>query len=217
LAPPVQLDGGGRQPQLDFALAGWNLVLVPGDPTPDCRDFAALVQATPTSLPISVGAVERLHRWLFIILSFLANREVGIGPVCGVDQSGDVTWAEWTPPRMKPNKPGITWSPPLLIPSALPEVSAGLASVSADPDLEVIVDRAIGYSLAANEILFNIRNAMVHPPSTSPTPNGRTVRSYSRPGNLAPGIWSWRFSAFSIPTTPSASSSATKPVGACGF
>lgn len=34
--------------------------------------------------------------------------------------------------------------------AALPELAEGLCAIVSDPDLEVIVDRAIGYSLAAN-------------------------------------------------------------------
>jgi hypothetical protein len=150
LASPRQLDGRGRQPQLDFALPGWELVLVPGTTTPKCEDFAAIVQAIPTSPPISIADVDRLHRWLFILFGFLANREIGIGPACGLDAQGEVVWAEWGAPRLKMGKPGVNWCPPLLVGTALPELATGLALVSADRDLEVIIDRAIGYSLAAN-------------------------------------------------------------------
>lgn len=147
---PRRLDSGGRQPQLDFALPGWDLVLVPGELTPGCEDFAALIQATPTSLPISMAEVDRLRRRLFIMLSFLANRELGIGPVCGLDSRGEVVWAEWGTPRLKLGKPGINWCPALLIEAALPELADGFTAISTDTDLEAIVDRAIGYSLAAN-------------------------------------------------------------------
>ncbi len=152
---------GGRRPRVNFALPGWELVFVPGTPTYECRDFAAIVGATPTSLPISYDDADRLHRWLFIMLSFLANREVGIGPVCGLDCCG-VTWAEWAVPRLNPSKPGLNWCPSLLVPDAMPDLATGLASVSVDPELEVIVDRAIGYSLAANgEEVIEVRIPIV--------------------------------------------------------
>jgi hypothetical protein len=141
LAPPQELDGGGSQPQLEFSLPGWDLVLAPGNPTPDCRDFAAVVQATPTSSVMVTAEVERLHRWLFILFGFLANREVGIGPVCGLDESGRVVWTQWDAPRVKPGRPGVKWCPPLLTSTALPRLAAGLSTVAEDSDLEVIVDR----------------------------------------------------------------------------
>jgi hypothetical protein len=156
-----ELSDGSHQPQLQFALPGWDLFLVPGEPTLECRDFAAVIRATPTSA-ISARDVDRLHRWLFILLSFVANREVGIGPVCGLDKNGAIVWAQWDAPRVKPGKPGVKWCPPLLTTSALPELAAGLAAVADDPDLEVIVDRAIGYALAANgEEVIEVRIPIV--------------------------------------------------------
>jgi hypothetical protein len=143
------LDGGGLQPQIEFALPGWHLVLVPGTATRESRDFSAIVSAVPVSDSVNEKDVGRLQRWLFILLSFIANREVD-GPRCGLDDDGTVVWAEWTTPRIKPGMSGVTWCPAPLVESALPELAEGFSAVTTDPDLEVIVDRAIGYSLAAN-------------------------------------------------------------------
>jgi hypothetical protein len=49
-----------------------------------------------------------------------------------------------------------------LVEAALPELAKGLSAVASDPDLEVIVDRAIGYSLAANgEEVIEVRIPIV--------------------------------------------------------
>lgn len=148
-AKPRRLADGGFQPQIDFTLPGWELTLVPGTPNRDSRDFAAVVSAVPTKGSPREDDIDRLRRWLFILLSFVANREVD-GPVCGLDGTGAVVWGDWTMPRIKPGKSGVTWCPAPLVEGALPELSDGLAAIAVDPDLEVIVDRAIGYSLAAN-------------------------------------------------------------------
>lgn len=148
-ATPRRLPQGGFQPQIDFSLPGWSLTLVPGTVTRDSRNFASIVSAVPTGGSISEEDVGQLGRRLFILLSFIADREVD-GPVCGLDDDGNVVWAEWTTPRVKPGKTGITWCPAPLVEAALPELTKGFSAEASDPDLETIIDRAIGYSLAAN-------------------------------------------------------------------
>ncbi|HEV7771010.1 MAG TPA: hypothetical protein VGO66_10215 [Solirubrobacterales bacterium] len=145
-----ELDDGGRQVQVDFALPGWDLAIAPHSPETDQdADFVAVVRATPTSLPISADDVDRLKRRLFLLLSFLANREIGVGPICGM--TGErVVWAEWGAPRLMPGRPGIKWCPDLLVPDALPVLAKGWTSLSADAAMEKILDRAIGLSLGAN-------------------------------------------------------------------
>lgn len=140
----------GTQRQLGFDLPGWQLLLAPADPTPDSGDFAAAVLAEPTGDSVVEEDLERLHRWLFILLSFIAGREVGIGPVCGLNCGGSVVWTEWGAPRMGSGTPGIKWCPRLLVANAIPQLAAGFSALAEDPELEVIVDRAIGYALAAN-------------------------------------------------------------------
>jgi hypothetical protein len=160
-ATPRRLTGGGFQPQIDFSLPGWDLVLVPGTVTRECHDFAAIISAAPTTASPSEEAVDRLRRRLFILLSFIANREVD-GPACGLRDDGTIAWAEWTSPRIKPGKSAVTWCPAPLVEEAIPELAKGLSTVASDEDLEVIVDRAIGYSLAANgEEVIEVRIPIV--------------------------------------------------------
>lgn len=150
LVPNVAVADGEPQRQLDFKLPGWDLVLAPGEQSYECRDFAAVVKATPASLPIQVDDVTHLDRWLFVLLSFLANREIGVGPVCGLNEQNEVVWTELAAPRLRAGKAAINWCPPQLVASALPELADGLGALGEKSAMEVIVDRAIGYSLAAN-------------------------------------------------------------------
>jgi len=147
---PVAISGGARQPQIDFQFPGWDLVLAIDNPDLDGSGFSAFGRATPTSLPISVDGVERLGRWLFILLSFVANRELGIGPTCGLNAEGQVVWLDCGPPRLKLGKGVINWCTPRLVSAALPQLAAGFEAFETDEAMEVIVDRAIGYALAAN-------------------------------------------------------------------
>lgn len=131
-------------------LPDWKLVLVPEERTPDCRDFVAVIRATPGSGQFGLEDVERLHRRLFILLGFIANRECGIGPVCGLDDEGQIVWAQWAAPRLKPGSPGIGWSTRFVFSDALSQLSAGLSAYESDQAMEEVIDRAIGYCLAAN-------------------------------------------------------------------
>lgn len=79
--PMVPVDGG-HQPQLAFSLTGWDLVLAPVDKPQGEHDFAFVVQATPRA-PRTTTDVDELHRRLFILLSFITSREVGVSPICG--------------------------------------------------------------------------------------------------------------------------------------
>lgn len=145
------LDDGGRQVQIDFALPGWHLTIAPHNSGADeGLDFAAVVRATPTSLPISASDIDRLRRRLFLLLSFLANREIGIGPICGIAVEQRVVWAEWGVPRLMPGGPGVKWCPDLLVSDALPVLAEGWGRLSGDEAMEKIIDRAIGLSLVAN-------------------------------------------------------------------
>lgn len=146
---PTELEGGNLQPQINFNLPGWELTLVPAESPPLAGEFNALIKATPTVTPVEVGSLERLHRQLFLLLGFLVNRELGIGPVCGVDTEGAVVWTDWAPPRVRSGR-AITWCPRTLAAQALPDLAERLASLANDRTQEEIVDRAIGFSLAAN-------------------------------------------------------------------
>lgn len=141
--------GRSRQPRINFELPGWKLALVPGDPEIDA--FCALVKADPCSCEIDLADVERLDRHLFLLLSFIANCEVGAGAVAGQDDAGQVVWAYWAPPRLNSQRAPIRWCPELLIAEALPMLGSGLSSFDSDEAMIEIIDRAIGYSLAAND------------------------------------------------------------------
>lgn len=140
---------GNSQPQVDFELSGWNLTFVPGDRKIDA--FCALVKAEPKDGEVDLVDVERLSRNLFLLLSFIANREVGAGAVAGLDQAGAVVWSYWIPPRMSSHRAPIRWCPEFLVPEALPILGSGLSGFQTDEAMAEIIDRVIGYSLAAND------------------------------------------------------------------
>lgn len=145
------LDDGGRQVQVDFALPGWSLTISPHhSDAEENADFAVVIRAIPTSRTISDSDVQSLRRRLFLLLSFLANREIGISPICGLGEDGHVVWAEWGTPRMVASRPGIKWCPDPLVADALPLLAEGWGALVEDEALEVIADRAIGLSLVAN-------------------------------------------------------------------
>jgi hypothetical protein len=146
---PGGLLGNSRQTQIDFELPGWNLTLVPGDRELDV--FCALVRATPEAAEINLSDVEKLDRRLFFLLSFIANREVGAGAIAGVDNDGEVVWTYWGPPRANPQRAPIRWCPELLIGEALPMLGSGFTRFDSDEAMVEIIDRAVGYSLAAND------------------------------------------------------------------
>jgi len=141
--------GDSHQTQIDFELPGWNLTLVPGDREIDA--FCALVKAVPKSAEIEMSKVEKLDRRLFFLLSFIANREVGAGAVAGLDSQDEVVWTYWGPPRADPKRAPIRWCPEMLIGEALPMLGSGLSAFDSDEAMVEIIDRAIGYSLAAND------------------------------------------------------------------
>ena len=146
--PIVQVNGG-HQPQLAFSFTGWDLVVAPIDEPKGEHDFAFVVQATrPT--PPTVADVDELHRRLFILLSFITSREVGVGPICGLSSSGAVCWASWGAPRQRLGRPGVRWCTRILVANALPAIAAGFTQVASDPAMEAVVERAINQLLAAD-------------------------------------------------------------------
>jgi hypothetical protein len=148
LAPAVPVAEGGVQPQLDFRLPGWNLVLVPTMNDDAGRGFSAVVKATPDTL-IESEDLHSLRGRLFILLSFAANREVGVGPVCGCRAGGGVVWAEWGAPRIRPRAGSFRWCPPHKLDKALPVLSQGLTKFAEDPAMEKIVGRAVNHLLVS--------------------------------------------------------------------
>ena len=147
--PPVGVVGGGHQCQLDFGLPGWDLVIAPVDDRGGKHDFGFVVEATPQSSRSSAD-VSKLVRRLFIMLSFMTSREVGVGPACGVSEAGEVIWARLGAPRMRPGRPGVRWCPRILVATAFPEIVNGFTELSKDEAMEAVVDRAIEHLLAAD-------------------------------------------------------------------
>ena len=146
---------GGQQAQLDFGLPGWDLVIAAVADRRGEQDFGLVVEATRASPP-SAADVDQLTRRLFILLSLLASREVGVGPVSGLTKAGEMIWASWGSPRLRPGRPGVRWCPPHLVAGALPVIAEGFARLSEEDEaMEVVVGRAINHLLAAdgNEML----------------------------------------------------------------
>jgi hypothetical protein len=138
-----------QQWQISFELPGWDLTLVPGNREID--GFCALIQAEPRSGEASFSDIEALDRRLFFLLSFIANREVAAGAVAGLDSDGEIVWTYWAPPRANPKRAPIRWCPEPLTAEALPMLASGLTRWDSDEAMIEIIDRAIGYSLAAND------------------------------------------------------------------
>ena len=118
---PVEV-ASGQQARLGFRLRDWDLVIARTGDASGEHDFGFVVEATPNGPP-SRADVDQLARRLFIVLSFLASREVGVVPVCGLTETGEVVWASWGSPRLRPGRPGVRWCPPHLVASALPVIS----------------------------------------------------------------------------------------------
>jgi hypothetical protein len=141
--PPVEVVGG-QHAQLGFRLPGWRLAIAAVADRRGEHDFGFVVEATPASPP-SAADVDELTRRLFILLSFVASREVGVGPVCGLTEAGEVIWASWGSPRLRPGRPGVRWCPPL------PAITEGFARLSEEDEaMAVVVGRAIEHLLAGD-------------------------------------------------------------------
>jgi hypothetical protein len=154
----VQLNDGW-QSQLDFELPGWQLTFVPADERDDPANFpAGIVKAVPLQPDWNADDVEDLYRRLFLLLGFIACREVGIGPVCGFDVAGDLCWVEWANMRMRPGKTAARWCSRRAAASALPLLAKGLAGLAGDPQVEKVVDRGINHVFATNgEEVLDVR------------------------------------------------------------
>lgn len=141
-------DGQG---QISFELPGWNLVLAPIDePGGNDSDFGGVIEAVPTTSAPEPAEIEKLTYRLFILLSLIASREVGIGPACGLDRDGGVVWAEWGPPRLRPGRMGAGWCPRHLIPTTLPAIAEGYSELAVDAALEAVVQRAVNHLVFAD-------------------------------------------------------------------
>lgn len=147
--PEFRVRAGGSE-RVAFALPGWSLVVVPtGAEAADERDFGGVVEAVPDEEP-SIEAIEKLRDRLYVLLSFVAGREIGIAPVCGLDAEGVVAWAEWGAPRLRHGPASAWWCPPLIAPAVLRDLAGGVGEIAADPALEQVTHRAVDHLLAAD-------------------------------------------------------------------
>ncbi len=142
--------GGQVQPQLRWALSGWDLRLAEAGGPKAVDEFSFVVEAIPHERPLGLDATERLCNQVFLLLSLIAGQEIGVGPVVGADAAGRVVWADWYAPRFHPEQSAWRWCPRHLVNQALPALATGLSSLGDDPALQQVVDRAGHHLLAAN-------------------------------------------------------------------
>jgi hypothetical protein len=146
---PVRAKSGRVYAAQPFELCGWKVQLRPTGNQVDGDPFVAVIEAEPPTRPPDQDAVDFLHQHLFLLLGLLTNREIGIGPICGL--SGDrVVWVEWGASRLRSGRPGIRWCPGHLAQAALPTLSSRLTEIARDKALDLIVERAINFLLAAD-------------------------------------------------------------------
>jgi hypothetical protein len=147
---PSREIGSEEQPQLGWSLSGWDLRLAEAGGPKAVDDFSFVIEATPHDLPLDLDATERLCSQVFLLLSLIAGQEIGVAPVVGLDLAGQVVWADWGAPRVRPGQSAWRWCPKQLVNQALPTLAGGLSSLADDPALQQVVDRAGRHLLAAN-------------------------------------------------------------------
>jgi hypothetical protein len=147
---PEYQTSSGSQGQLPFALPGWSLRLAEAAGPRSDDDFSFVVEAVPQTTPVSRGEIHLLARRVFMLLSFVAGGEVGVGPRVGLDAGGQVVWGWWGAPRVAQHRPSWRWCPDQLVNETLPILADGLTSLAADPGLEACLDRAVNLLLTAN-------------------------------------------------------------------
>lgn len=103
-----------------------------------------VVKAVPTSPNyLTEEDVEQLHLRLFNLLSFLVSREVGIGPIAGLDDKGEIVWAHFSSSRRRPGRPGFRWCAEQDMGPVLSTVASGYCEATQDRAIEEIVGRSI--------------------------------------------------------------------------
>jgi hypothetical protein len=147
LFPACQTDAG-EQAQLVYELPKWTLRLAAADEWRKGEEFPFVIEAVPDGLPVTSEAAAKLQRQLFLLLGFIAGREVELGATAGLDSTGRVVWATWETPRIGTGQ--WRWCPDHLVNDALPELARGFTQLAADPTMEKVADRAINLYLAAN-------------------------------------------------------------------
>jgi hypothetical protein len=148
---PVCQTDLGNQGQLSFVLPGWDLHLAEADRLAPVTDFSFVIEAVPHTLPFDEEEARLLHRRVFMLLSFMAGGQIGVGPIAGLDAADRVIWIERGAPWVQLERFGWRWCPDRLVNTTLPTLAGGLRSLAADPGLEACVDRAITLLHAAEE------------------------------------------------------------------
>lgn len=151
--PRVEASDGDHR-QIRFRLPGWELALAnTNNQRASDNEFAHVIAARPLQLPITIEQVDRLRRQLFILLSFIRNRETGVGTIVGLNEKDDVVWVQWDAPRSRPGR-NIRWCDRSLAAQALPVIADGLGTLSGQP-METVIDRAVNHLATAcgNEVL----------------------------------------------------------------
>jgi hypothetical protein len=140
----------GPQGQIHFSLPGWKLQLARANPEPSHdADFTYVIRAVSPNGPVSEDDVAVMVRRVLILLRLVASGGIGIGPRVGLDDSGQVVWADWWTPHAEPA--GQRWCPDSQVVAALPVLADGLSALDGDRGLEACVDRAVSLLLAINE------------------------------------------------------------------
>jgi hypothetical protein len=147
---PKSQTESGLQGQIPVRLGSWNLRLAATGEPRAAEDFSFVVEATPDERLLDEEIVGRLRRQIFLLFSFMAGQEIGVGPLVGLNASGRVVWAHWDAPRFTPGRSPWRWCPKQLVGEALPVLAKGLTDLKADPALQAVLDRAINHLLVAN-------------------------------------------------------------------
>jgi hypothetical protein len=140
------VDGG-----YPLSLRDWNLriVRVTDRDTVDSELTQVLV-AEPRSVPIKPETFEALADELFLLLSFMSAREVGVGLAAAVNADGRVVWVNWGSPRYRHGRSAIQWCPESAAGEVLQSLVNGYESLTDDPALLAATGRAINLLLAAD-------------------------------------------------------------------
>lgn len=138
----------GMQRQQSFSLPGWDLVLALARTN---GEHELVVRARPDgSFRIDEDRLDDLSLNLFYLLSFLASREVGVGPIFGLDPNGEIVWARYSSTRSRAGSPGFHWCPNGVAGEALASISQGFTLVLSDPATEKILTRSLEALTFAN-------------------------------------------------------------------
>ncbi|MBT2225894.1 hypothetical protein KLK06_08515 [Nonomuraea sp. NEAU-A123] len=137
----------GVQGQLEFTLPGWRLRMAAIE-LPHASGPSTVIEATPDDPAPTSEMIDLLEERLFDLLGLVAGAEPGVGPIVGLDASGEVVWVHWGVPRS--GQASWRWCEPEMVESVLPALAQGVSALAQDVATQKIVSRAIRYWMAAN-------------------------------------------------------------------